>query len=277
MRKINYPLIISDFDGTLVNADGSICQENKCAIRKYLSAGGIFALSTGRMPDGILSRAWELGLSGTVSCCQGAVILDIQTTEVYADGRIPLETTVAVCEKMEELDLHIHVYDLWEYYSNKDDEFLKRYEKTVGSKGIVVSDMPISQFVKEKGICSYKILAMVAPEDNQRVMDALSACSFDGCSVTRSADILVEVVNSRYSKGTAVEFLAERYNVPIERTIAIGDQLNDLPMVERAGLGIAVKNADSGLKKLADYISEYTNEEGAVAQIIEKFGFYKGE
>lgn len=275
MRKIQYPLIVSDFDGTLVRHSGEISAENKGAIAEYLASGGAFALSTGRMPSGIISRAKELGLSGLVSCCQGAVILDIETKEIVLEGRIPLDVTVSVCEKMEQMGLHIHVYDLWEYYSNMDDAFLKYYEKTVGSDAVLVLDKPISQFVKEKGICAYKILAMVQPEDNQRVMETLAKENFEGCCLTRSADILVEVCNTRYSKGTAVEFLAKYYGVPVEKTIAVGDQLNDLPMIERAGLGIAVANADNRLKAKADYVCAHSNEENAIAEIIDKFGFYK--
>lgn len=275
MQMINYPLIVSDFDGTLVRHDGEIGAENKREIANYRANGGAFALSTGRMPSGILSRAKELGLSGLVSCCQGAVILDIDSKEIVLEGRMPLDVSVAVCEKMEQMGLHIHVYDLWEYYSNMDDEALKYYEKVVGSKAVVVLDKPISQFVKEKGIGAYKILAMVRPQDNQRVMEELAKENFEGCALTRSADVLVEVVNGRYSKGTAVEFLAKYYGVPIEKTIAVGDQLNDMPMIEAAGLGVAVNNADDGLKEKADYVCQATNEEDAIAQIIKEFGFYK--
>lgn len=275
MRKIQYPLIVSDFDGTLVCHNGEISAENKGAIADYLACGGAFALSTGRMPSGIISRAKELGLSGLVSCCQGAVILDIQTKEIVLEGKIPLDVTVSICEKMEQMGLHIHVYDLWDYYSNMDDALLKYYEKTVGSSAVLVLDKPISQFVKEKGICAYKILAMVQPQDNQRVMETLAKESFDGCCLTRSADILVEVCNARYSKGTAVEFLSKYYGVPIEKTIAVGDQLNDVPMIDVAGLGIAVANADNGLKVRAGYVCARTNEENAIAEIIDEFGFYK--
>ena len=62
MQKINYPIIVSDFDGTLVNDDGTISIENKNAIEKYTKDGGVFAISTGRLHYGILSRAKELGL-----------------------------------------------------------------------------------------------------------------------------------------------------------------------------------------------------------------------
>ena len=96
MRKINYPLIVSDFDGTLVKKDGTISEEDKKAILEYVEAGGKFAISTGRMPAGILARAKELGLKGMVCCCQGSIIMDIETNEVILQGRIPVETTVAI-------------------------------------------------------------------------------------------------------------------------------------------------------------------------------------
>ena len=272
-RKINYPLIISDFDGTLVNDDGSITQRNKEAIADYVAAGGAFAISTGRMPDGILSRAQDLGLKGMVSTCQGGIIVDIESGEVISEGRIPYETTLKIIQKMEEMGLHIHIYDLWDYYSNMDDEALKHYEYIVKSKAKLIIDRPLSEYVQECKFATYKVLVMVHPEDNERVRKALEAENFEGCVVTRSGPFLVEVVNANYSKGTAVEFLAKYYGVTLEKTIAVGDQLNDIPMIEKAGLGIAVKNADERLKQAADYVSEYTHEESAIADVIEKFGF----
>ncbi|MBE5746742.1 MAG: HAD family phosphatase [Clostridiales bacterium] len=273
MRKINYPLIVSDFDGTLVKKDGTISEKNKKAIDEYVAAGGRFAISTGRMPAGILNRARELGLKGMVCCCQGAIIVDIESGKVISDGRVSHETTLKACEIMEELGLHIHVYDLWEYYVNMEDDHLDYYENAVKVKAIRVLDKPISQFVKETGLCSYKILAMVAPEDNARIKAELSKHVFEGCEITKSALYLIEIVNTKYSKGTAVETLAKTYGIPLEKTIGIGDQTNDLPMIQTAGLGVAVKNADDGLKAEADYVCDLTHEEDAVAYIIEKFGF----
>ena len=275
MRKINYPLIVSDFDGTLVNHDTTISEKNKKAINDYVEAGGKFAISTGRLPSGILTRAKELGLKGTIATCQGAVILDIESGKLISEERIPYVTTLKIVEKMEELDLHIHLYDLWDFYCNKDDEALKFYESIVRTKAKLVLDKPLSQLVREKKICAYKLLAMVKSEDNARIFEALSKENFEGCCVTKSDNSLVEVVNAKYSKGTAVRLLAELHNIPLEKTVAIGDQQNDIPMIEVAGLGIAVKNADEKLKEKADYVSEFTNEEGAVADAIERFGFYE--
>lgn len=277
MKKLRYSLIVSDFDGTLVNNDGTISDINKKAITDYIAAGGAFAISTGRMPSGILPRARELGLKGMVSCCQGAIIMDIESGEAILQERIPFETTLQICRKMEEMNLHIHLYDLWDYYANMDDDALKFYENAVKTKAKLVLDKPLSQFVEEKALSSYKVLAMVETEDNKRVYDELLKEPFIGCSLTKSSENLVEVINSKYTKGTAVEFLANYYNTSLEQTIAIGDQHNDLPMILKAGLGVAVKNADELLQSSANYVCDATNNEGAIARIIEKFAYVEEE
>ncbi|MBE7068479.1 MAG: HAD family hydrolase [Clostridiales bacterium] len=272
MRKINYGLIVSDFDGTLVSENGNIPEKNKSAIAEYVKDGGKFAISTGRLHYGIVPRAKELGLRGAVSCCQGAVIMDIESGKPLLNGVLSNEVTVQICRKMEELQLHIHVYGFDEFYCNKNDEALRFYERLVGKKATLITEEPLSAFVKETGIQAYKLLTIVEPQRAEGIMQALAKENFDGCVVTKSADFLVEVINANYSKGTAVEFLSKYYSVPLEKTIAVGDQLNDVPMIKRAGLGLAVNNADERLKKEA-IVLESTNEEGAIAEVIEKYGY----
>ena len=181
MRKINYPLIVSDFDGTLVKKDGTIDEKDRKAIAEYVSAGGKFAVSTGRLPAGILPRVRELGLKGFVCCCQGAIIMDIESGEVILGGMLSEEVTIEICKKMEEMNLHIHVYDLWDYYCNKDDFALKIYENAVKAKAKLVTDKPISEFVKERKLGAYKVLAMVEAKDNERILNELAAQDFSGC------------------------------------------------------------------------------------------------
>ena len=273
MRKINYRLIVSDFDGTLVRQDGTVSEKNIKVINEYIEAGGIFAISTGRVPAGILPQARRMGLKGLISCCQGTIILDIESGKILFDRRLSFETTLAACRKMEEMGLHIHAYDLWEYYSNADDSKLKGYEKITGVKAKLVLDRKLSEFIEEKGLRAYKLLAMVEPEDSERTIAELSAANLPDCAVTKSSPFLAEVVNDKCSKGSAVLFLAEHYGIEIEKTVGIGDNYNDMPMIEAAGLGAAVGNAEDALKQRADYICENTNETDAVAEVIEKFGF----
>ena len=273
MQKINYGLVVSDFDGTLVSEDGTISQRNKKAIEKYRENGGIFAISTGRLPNGILPRANELGLKGAVSCCQGAVIVDIESKEVIFQDFIKHETAIKICQAITKMDVHMHMYGIWEYYSNKDDAALKKYQSTTGTKAKLATDRPFAEILKETKMNVCKFIVMVPPEDAEKTIQALEAENFEDCIITKSAPYLVEVVNARCSKGTAVQFLANYYQVPIEKSIGVGDQWNDIPMIKAAGLGVAVNNADERLKQAADYVSEYTNDEGAVGAVIEKYGF----
>ncbi len=272
MQKINYRLIVSDFDGTLVNDDGTICEENKRAIARYVEGGGSFAISTGRLHYGILDRARELNLKGLVACCQGALIVDIESGKPVQDHMIPHETTLAICRKMEELGVCYQVYDFENYYANNTSDGLRFYEKMVRKKAICITDKPLSAYVKEKKMGTYKVLAMVDPKDNERLYQEIDKTCFKGCALTKSAPYLIEVINAKSSKGTAVEFLANYYGVPLEKTIAVGDQWNDLPMIEKAGLGIAVQNADQKLKERA-VVCSLTNEQGAIAEVIEKYGY----
>ena len=273
MRKINYPLIISDFDGTLLRGDGTIAEETKKTIDEYMRLGGRFAICTGRTLSSILPRANELGLKGLVACYQGSVIADIETGELKADGFLPTDGAAAICRAMEELGLHIHVYEMNKYYSNMDDAALKAYEKISGEKGIVYEEKPLSSWILERGIKVRKVLALVAPEEKAAVYQALESRFGNDYYVTYSAAFLVEITSRKYSKGSAVRFIADYYGVDIAKTIAVGDSLNDLPMIEAAGLGIAVQNADELLKKRAKVTLDYTNDENAVGKIVEKYGF----
>ena len=272
MRKINYPLIISDFDGTLLRTDGTISAETKSAIDGYIAAGGTFGICTGRMTGSILPRAKELGLKGLVSSYQGSVITDIESGKLLVDGYIPAENAAEICRVFEGLNLHTNVYTLDEFFVNRQDEALEMYENVCKVKGNVVTDEPLSSFVLKKGFKVRKVLAMVYPEEKKRIFGIVSEALGDKFYVTYSAASLVEITSRQYSKGTAVRFMADYYGVPVEKTIAAGDSLNDLPMLEAAGLGIAVKNADEALKDKA-LAFEYSNDENAIGKIIETYGF----
>jgi Cof subfamily protein (haloacid dehalogenase superfamily) len=273
VRKINYKMIVSDFDGTLVQGDGNVSEKNIKAINEYIDAGGIFVISTGRVPSAILSRARELGLKGLISCCQGTIILDIESGKILFDQRLPEKTTVDACREMEKLGLHIHAYDLWEYYSNIDDEMLRYYQDITETKAILVLNEKLSDFISKKNLSAYKLLAMVLPEDNAKIVAKLKEAKIPDCDITKSAKFLVEIVNDKCSKGSAVSFLAKHYGIEIEKTVGIGDNYNDISMIEAVGLGVAVANAEDALKQRAGYVCENSNEQSAIAEVIEKFGF----
>lgn len=268
MKKLKYPLIVSDFDGTLLRSDERIADETISAIKAYQNAGGKFALCTGRTLASALPIVRGLGLTGLVACFQGSVVADIESGELVVDGYMERSGAVAVCRAIEEMGLHFHVYDTDEYYSNMDDAWLKHYERIVGVKAVLKEDEPLSAFVDKGAIKVRKILILLPPEERERVYNCLCAEFGEEYYVTYSAAFLVEITNRAYSKATALEKIAQYYSVLPEDTIAVGDSLNDMPMIERAGLGIAVGNAENALKSKANVALAYSNDDDAIGEII---------
>ena len=269
---LNYPLIVSDFDGTILTDNRTIPQEVKDAIEQYKADGGIFVVSTGRMYYGVVSHLKALGLNGLVSCAHGTYIFDMQANKPLFEATIPTDVTADICEKMEALGLHCNIYTQTDIYTNQVNKRLENYEKALNKKAVPILDRPLSQFVRENGLRTFNVLAFVDESESQQIINALSQYDFPGCTVTKSEETLVEVVNANYSKGTAVQFLANHFGIPIEKTIAVGDQWNDISMIKAAGLGCAVKNARHTLKKYATVL-EYTNNEGAIAKMIKKYAY----
>ena len=86
-----------------------------------------------------------------------------------------------------------------------------------------------------------------------------------------SSNRYIEFNHKGVNKGAGLRFIAHMLGVKPEETIAIGDNFNDLSMIQAAGLGVGVQNTIKDMKPLCGYITEATIDEGAVAEVIEKF------
>ncbi|MGN1231225.1 MAG: HAD-IIB family hydrolase, partial [Anaerotignum sp.] len=93
----------------------------------------------------------------------------------------------------------------------------------------------------------------------------------DQVNLFYSSEIYLEFVKKSVSKGNALEATAREAGVDLKDTIAIGDSDNDLSMILKAGLGVAMKNGEAHVKAAADYITQRDCEENGVAEVIEKF------
>ena len=271
--KINYRLIVSDFDGTLIDDNQQILPEVREAIDKYVAAGGIFAICTGRMLSSILPQARSLGLKGLVIAYQGTVIADIESGKIIKCGGMSSDNASEICKDIQDLGYGLNVYCDEKIYTDypRDDAYIQRYEEIIGVKAVHI-DGKMSEYVAKNKMFCQKVLSIVSEKERDKLYSALCKRYNQRFDVTCSAKVLVEVSPIGDNKGEALKFLAQHYKVPIEKTVAVGDNLNDLSMIVVAGMGCAVGNAEKQLKEVADFIS-VSNNEGALAQIIKKFGF----
>lgn len=272
MRKINYGLIVSDFDGTLIDDNQRVPQKVKKAIEEYVAAGGIFAVCTGRMTASILPRVRSLGLKGLVIAYQGTQISDIESGKLIKDGGFLWEEAAEICELIEGTGQFVNAYCGDTVFTDipKDNVYLRQYERIVGIDAVSVK--PISEHIRKNKLKCQKIASLISHKDRDWLYRFLKEKVGERFDVTCSAKVLVEVSPLGDTKGEALKYLASHYNIPMSKTVAIGDNLNDLSMVEAAAVGVATGNADEELKRRADLVS-VTNNEGAVAEIIEKYGF----
>ena len=268
-------LIVSDFDGTLRRTEGGISEGNVRAIKDFVASGGVFAFCTGRMLSSIMPYAKSLGLEGLIVAYQGAVIADIASGKLLRDVRMPCADAAEMCSFLHGLGRHIHVYDGDDVYMNRDDEMKRYYEAVCGVSGILTQE-DIAKTVVEKVICPQKVLAMNEKEENQDIYRRVQARFGEKYDVTSSSEFLVEITSFGCNKGGALEFLSQYYQIPLDKTAAIGDNYNDIPMILKAGIGIAVKNGVEEIRRQADFVTR-TNDEDGVAYAIRKFGLGEQE
>ena len=273
MKNINKRLIISDFDGTLSNSKNQVTDKVRQAINEYVSCGGIFAVCTGRMLCSILPRVQELGLKGLVAAYQGSVIADIESGKLLRNNGLSVEDGVEICAFAEKHKFKCNTYSDEVLYTSlpSGDGKLTVYETITGVTAVNI-DGAMSRFVRENNLKCNKITFLVSPDERERLYKLLQTEFFETFDVTCSAAVLVEISPKGDDKGTALKYIADYFGIDLSSTVAIGDNLNDMPMIKIASVGVAVGNAVDELKTAADYVSASNNDD-AVAEIIEKFGF----
>ena len=91
------------------------------------------------------------------------------------------------------------------------------------------------------------------------------------CNILFSSKNLLEITSVEATKGQALKFVADRLGIDIKDTIAIGDNYNDIDMIQVAGLGVAIFNAVDDLKSVADYVTKADNNKHAIKEIVDEF------
>ena len=270
MTDKRYRLIVSDFDGTLCDDQKNVSEENIAAIHDFEKRGGIFAISTGRSPQAIISIMGELGLKCVVSTLNGAIIIDAKSGETVFKRTFTKEACVRLARKFEETGRYLQFYDENNFYASDRHKLLKKYETLTKTKA-VLPEKKLSDFILENDFGFSKALTCAETADRVSEIAELKKTLGDDYFITSGGKDIIEICVNDCSKATALSFIADYCGVDLKDTISIGDGINDLEPISVAGLGIAVKNAEEALKEKA-FVYGYTNEENAVARIIEEYG-----
>ena len=267
-------ILFLDLDGTLLNDRKEITPGNRGAIEKAIAMGHRVVVTSGRPLKSALIQAERLGLAGEgcyVIAYNGAVIYDCSQRREIFRRALDMASLYEVFDEARRRNIHIQAYDGDDTVvieSRCDAAIAQRYCAAIDLDFRVVEDI-------HGGLSAPSVKAlMIDFEDHEPVADMeqwVLAHMRERVDCFFSSRYYLEVVPVGMSKGEAVRAMCRVLDVPLENTVAAGDEANDVTMIRAAGTGVAMSNAVAEAKAAADYVTERDNNHDGVAEIIRKF------
>ncbi len=266
---MDYKIIFSDMDGTLLNKQSEISDVTKTSIEAMGIAGMPFVLTTGRSIHGV-KHALEtfnfVGTDGYVISYHGGMIHHLKNMKVLHRNTYRTEDVRSIIEYAKTFtDITILFYTETRFFTYETNHRTDRYE-SISRVKIEAVDEPLNE--SDEFI---KILFIGDTAKLEEIKTKILAEHSDIFNTFFSNPVYLELVPKDTNKGNALAFVANLLQIPIEETIAVGDSENDISMIQRAGLGVAVANAFDSVKEVADLVTTETNDEHAVAKLIDKY------
>ncbi len=260
---MSYKLVALDLDDTLLMDDQEIEPEAKDKILKLKNEGLNFIIATGRTYSAAVDYLHELKLSTPLICHNGAYVKE-------AGGKVlkhnPIQFNLAreILEYCAEHALEICVYIKDNLYFRRRNELTSYYEKISGIEGCV-TNYPLVEEIDEPPT---KMLILEDDEVRQKYyLNELSSRYQKRLNILTSKPEFIEISSNKVDKSAALKEFCMSNDISAEEVVAIGNGFNDLSMINWAGLGVAVENAPSYVKKSADRVTS-TNMEGGVAKML---------
>jgi hypothetical protein len=261
-------LLVLDIDGTIAGRSNDIREPVKQAIRSAQAKGIQVAIATGRMYCSALRFHRAVGSTLPILAYQGAWIQDPATQKIHQ--HLPVSRTLA--EKLLDyfesealrslLSIHFYVND--RLYVREVTQETRIYAERADVQPIPVGDLRVLTSEPTK---------VLALSDDTTVIEQLlgnlrKQYTPAELYLTKSVATFFEATNPAANKGTAVRYLAEEMlGLNAQNVMAIGDNFNDVEMLEYAGLGVAMGNAPADVQAIAQWIAPDVEEDGAAAAI----------
>ena len=239
-----------DLDGTLFDNQKNISEENKLAIKRAKDNGCKIVIATGRPYNGVVPVLKELDLISTsdyVICYNGAKVFNTKTMELIFSNTISGRVVKEIYKESKRLNTYFHAFrkneelitDVHNPYTDVEVRINKIIDHIVDFNTLNDNDEFLKCMMVGKDTIVDEAIKHLNPKYNEEY------------SVVRSAPIFLEFLNKSTNKGTALEALATYLHIEIGETMAIGDAGNDLAMIEKAGIGVAMENSFPEVKKVA--------------------------
>ena len=261
-------MVATDIDGTLLKWSFDYTPEVKATIKKLQKKGIKVVLVTGRMHCAALGIAKELGITEPIVSYQGGMIKEFyKCNDVLMRCDMDSEKAMEIIDWAHCNDVHINLYMDDILYVEKDSDTIRKY---TDARFI---DYHVCKFDKLKIKNVNKILA-IDFNDADRVTGWVRDLSklYPDLYIIKSTPYFCEIASKNATKGSAVEFLANKWGIKQNEILAIGDQDNDIELLKAGGIKVAMGNSTDDLRACADYITDTVDNNGWV-KAVEKFCF----
>jgi len=261
-------LIMSDIDGTILDQNHQL-DSRLLELMPLLKQSEIpFVLASARSPLGIAPISEELGITSfPIASYNGALI--------STGDKILSQHTI---NKKELLLLHdfltkefptvsINVYSGKNWYVNALDKWVEIEAQITGESPKVTS---LADFLQEEKNLIHKLLLIDNAATIQKLKETLATMDFPQTDFYLSKDNYLEVTHNQVSKKQALLELANYYQLSLTEIMSIGDNYNDIPMIEIAGLGVAMGNAPTDVKACANKVTD-SNDQNGVSKAIKLY------
>ncbi|WP_102408808.1 Cof-type HAD-IIB family hydrolase [Parabacteroides bouchesdurhonensis] len=266
---MKYKLLVLDVDGTLLNDNKEITPRTQAALLKAQQMGVHVVLASGRPTNGVMPLAKALELNhygGFILSYNGGQIINAQTGELLFEKRVNPEMLPYIDKKAQKNNFAIFTYHKDYIITNRPDNEHIIQEAALSNMEI----RGVDDFVEAVDFSPCKCVLV---SDDEKALVGLEnhwKKRLDGVlDVFRSEPYFLEVVPRFIDKGNTLGVLLSKLALSPEEVIAIGDGVCDVTMLQGAGLGIAMGNAQDSVKACAD-VTTLTNNEDGVAMAIEK-------
>lgn len=275
-KALRTKILFTDLDDTLLNAQKTISAHTRDKIMEMLTKGNHLVLASGRSVNSILDVLEVLNIQNDdtkgkiyMAAYNGAVLYDCTNGSVIEQYDVPIPTAQAIFDMALEKGIHIQTYTDTHIISCAEDEELLFYKKAIRSPYRVGTNLE-----KELTHAPFKLLA-IDMNDRSRLEELrreVEASEFaEDITCAFSNNYYLEFYNKKAGKGNALINLCSAVRVHIKNSVAVGDEENDITMIDAAAVGVCMANGRPVVKAHADYITQNDNNHDGIVEIIDRF------
>ena len=263
-------ILFTDLDGTLLTDEKNISPYTYHILEKWcVFKNNHLVLCSGRALNSIQHVFRQLKLEFPniyLIGCNGGEIYDCEKKQLLLRRTLTYNTIKHIFSIADKHNIHIQTYSETHIITPKDGPELAFYKQVIHTPYIICSD-PMEHLVKEP--CKCLAIELKDLERLEKFRKNILEELGDQVSVIYSNPNYIELFPINSGKGSSILWLCNHLNIPVKNSIAAGDEMNDISMIQTAGLGVAMKNGRKEVHEIANAITSYDNNEDGLAKFLE--------